>query len=81
MSRREETIRRTDQRVSDLIEGFDKYCDAFDGANPFTGPSLYFHFKTISFLRQHKSLADALQDESFLDVARGGCPPPLADRV
>lgn len=67
MTHREETIRRTQQRVSDLVEGFDRYCDAFDGASLFTGPSLYFHLKTLALLQQHRSAADALEDDSFLE--------------
>lgn len=67
MGRHEETIRRTQQRVSDLIELFDSYCDAFDAAGLFTGPSLYFHFKTLALLRQHRSPSDALKNESYLE--------------
>ena len=67
MSRRDETIRRTEQRVSDLIEGFDDYCDAFDTANLFTGPSLYFHFKTLSLLREHTALSDLFKDHRFFE--------------
>jgi hypothetical protein len=67
MGRREETVRRTEQRVRDLIEGFDDCCDAFDRANLFTGPSLYFHLKTLDLLHKHKSPADALRDQSFLE--------------
>jgi hypothetical protein len=67
MGRREESVRRTEQRVRDLIEGFDDCCDAFDRANLFTGPSLYFHFKTLELLRKHESPAEALRDEPFLE--------------
>lgn len=50
-----------------LIEGFDTYCSAFDSANLFTGPSLYFHSKTLSLLRQYQSPIAALRDQSFLE--------------
>jgi hypothetical protein len=67
MSHREETTRRMEQRVSDLIEGFDICCDAFDSAKLFTGPSQYFHSKTLALLRHHKSPVAALRDQSFLE--------------
>jgi hypothetical protein len=66
MGRREEMIRRTQQRVSDLIEGFDGYCDFFDGASLFTGPSLFFHFKTLKLLRAHCSAAGAIRESTRL---------------
>ena len=67
MSWRPETTRRMGQRVSELIEGFDGCCDAFDRLNLFTGPSAYFHSKTLSLLRQHKCPADAVLDETFVE--------------
>lgn len=48
MGRREETIRRKQQRVSDLIQGFDAYCDFFDGASLFTGQASTFISKPSS---------------------------------
>lgn len=67
MTLRPDTIHRMDQRTSDLIQGFDSYCDAFDRSSLFTGPSIYFHHKTVALLRQHKSPGDAILDESFLE--------------
>jgi len=55
------------QQLSDLIEGFDTYCVAFDSASLFTGSSQYFHAKTLSLLRQHQSPVAALLDQSFLE--------------
>ena len=68
MSWRPETTRRMGQRVNELIEDFDGCCDAFDRLNLFTGPSAYFHSKTLSLLRQHKSPADAVLDEAFVET-------------
>jgi hypothetical protein len=67
MSWRPETTRRMGQRVSELVEDFDGCCDAFDRLNLFTGPSEYFHSKTLGLLRQHKCPADAVLDEVFVE--------------
>jgi len=67
MTWRADTTRRMGQRVSELIENFEACCDAFDRANLFTGPSAYFHSKTIALLRQYKSPGDAILDKSFLE--------------
>lgn len=67
MTWRPETTQRINQRVRELIENFDGCCDSFDGANLFTGPSAYFHSKTVALLRQHASVTDAVLDESFLE--------------
>jgi hypothetical protein len=67
MARRDESLHRTAQRVTDLIKDFDNCCDTFDRANLFAGPCLYFHFKTLSLLRQHNSVADAIRDDAFLE--------------
>lgn len=67
MTLRPDTIRRIEERITELIEDFDGCCDAFDQANLFTGPSAYFHSKTLALLRQHKSAGDALLDRAFLE--------------
>jgi|HubBroStandDraft_6_1064221.scaffolds.fasta_scaffold01128_5 hypothetical protein len=67
MTWRPETTQRINQRVRELIENFDGCCDSFDGANLFTGPSAYFHSKTLALLRQHASVRDAILNDSFLD--------------
>lgn len=67
MTWRPDTTRRMGQRVGELIENFDSCCDAFDRANLFTGPSGYFHSKTLALLRQHKSPGDAVLDRTFLE--------------
>lgn len=67
MTLRPETIRRLDERVTELIEDFDGCCDVFDQANLFTGPSAYFHSKTVALLRRHKSAGDAILDSAFLE--------------
>jgi hypothetical protein len=67
MTLRPDTVRRIEERVTELIEDFDGCCDVFDRANLFTGPSAYFHSKTLALLRQHKSARDALLDSAFLE--------------
>ena len=68
MTWRPETTRRIGQRVTELIEDFDGWCDAFDRTNLFTGPSAYFHSKTLALLRDHKLPSDAILDKSFLEA-------------
>ncbi len=67
MTLRPDTIRRIDERVTELIEDFDGCCGAFEQAKLFTGPSAYFHSKTFVLLRQHKSAGDAILDTAFLE--------------
>lgn len=67
MTLRPETTRRIEDRVTELIDRFDGYCDTFDRANLFTGPSAYFHSKTLALLRQQRSVSDAILSTSFLE--------------
>jgi hypothetical protein len=55
------------QRVDELIAGFDQYVRAFNNANPFTGPSLYFHLKTVAVLRRLSAPSEALHCDEFFD--------------
>ena len=64
---RETTLRRMQERVDRLIADFGRYVEAFDKANPFTGPSWYFHHKTLAVLRQHGTACSALHSDQFLD--------------
>lgn len=67
MTLRPDTIRRMEERVARLIADFDGCCDVFDRANLFTGPSAYFHSKTLALLGQHTSAGDALLNPAFLE--------------
>jgi hypothetical protein len=67
MGRHADTLRRMQERVSELIESFGQYVDEFDRANLFSGPSLYFHFKTLDLLHRHVSPAEAVKDGEFLE--------------
>jgi hypothetical protein len=61
------TLQRMQGRVDELVEGFGHYVDVFDEKDPFTGPSLYFHFKTLNLLRRHASATQALEDCEFFE--------------
>ena len=67
MERRESTIERMAERVSSLCSNFDEYVKEFDRTGLFTGPSLYFHFRTLEKLRAHSSPVDALDDTQYLE--------------
>lgn len=67
MGRHADTLRRMQERVSELIERFGQYVGEFDRANLFSGPSLYFHFKTLGLLHRHASPAQAVKDDEFLE--------------
>jgi len=55
------------KRVESLIKHFDEYVEVFNQRNLFTGPSVYFHNKTLEILRRHKKPSDALLDDLFFD--------------
>jgi hypothetical protein len=59
--------RRMRERVDALIAGFGGYLAAFSEAESFTGPSVYFHLRTLELLRTHASPVDALGDQRYLD--------------
>jgi hypothetical protein len=50
-----------------LIANFGRFVEAFDANRQFSGPSLYFHLKTLTALRSHASAVDALADDTFFD--------------
>jgi hypothetical protein len=64
---RETTLRRMQERVDRLIADFGRYVEAFDKANPFTGPSWYFHHKTLAVLRQHGTACETLRSDEFFE--------------
>lgn len=68
MSFRQKTLDDALQRVGDLCRGFDKYTAAFDAAALFSGPSLYFHHRTLSIRRDLGGSVDAcLGSEAFFE--------------
>lgn len=67
MRRRETTLMRTKQRMERLCSNFSNYLDKFDKLRLFTGPSLYFHFKTLESLRSHATLSQVFDDDVFFE--------------
>jgi hypothetical protein len=65
--RHELTKIRMTERVGELIERFDDYVNLFNQKDLFTGPSVYFHNKTLDVLHQHTDVLDALHDDKFFD--------------
>jgi len=55
------------QRLPELIDKFDDYLGVFNQANLFTGPSLYFHRKTITLLKTFGSVEAALNSDQFIE--------------
>ena len=61
------TIKRMNERVERLINRFDEYIEIFKEKNLFTGPSVYFHYKTLDILRKNVDLSKVLRDDMFFD--------------
>lgn len=56
-----------DSRVVDLSNNLKHFIDVFEEAEKFSGPSLYFHHKTIKCLRSYSSIVQAIQSEDLFD--------------
>jgi hypothetical protein len=61
-------LERMDQRVAKLTDGFDGYVRVFGKSERFTGPSGYFHRKTLARRAQHQDIASLLDDDGFFDA-------------
>lgn len=59
--------RRMDARIVELAGYMPRWLRAFDGAERFSGPSLYFHRRTLDCLHRHTSVAEALDSDEFFD--------------
>ena len=55
------------QQISELSAGFEDYVAAFNKNNPFSGPSLYFHHKTLQIGRNLGAVEACLGDERFFE--------------
>lgn len=60
-------IRRMDSRTEELSRSFQSCLQAFDRADTFSGPSLYFHAKAIGYLHSCRSSVEAVQTDEFFD--------------
>jgi len=57
---------QAEDRVEELCNNFESYLVEFDRINPFTGPCIYFHLKTLERLRS-KGISEALEDTCFFE--------------
>src|ERR1700688_2415168 len=67
MARHEDTVQRMENRVGELIKDFAKFVNIFEEKDLFTGPSRYFHLRTIQRLRAFPSPSEAIQNDAFLE--------------
>jgi len=66
-TRRDETESEISKRTAQLSRHITHYLDVFEQVHKFTGPSLYFHHKTIQRLGTLGLPSAAIQDDLFLD--------------
>lgn len=66
--RRPASRQRIETRVKKLVADFDRYVMEFDRTSIFTGPSVYFHLKTIDAFMGHRLATEALDDDQFWDL-------------
>jgi len=66
-NRRPEKVRTMKRRVNDLNENFKHYLYVFDEQNLFSGPSLYFHYKTLERAKEVGSVESILWDKCYLE--------------
>jgi hypothetical protein len=59
---------RMDRRVAELASGFEKSVRRFGASGRFTGPSWYFHRRTLDRRSKHRSMASPLADDAFFDA-------------
>lgn len=59
---------RMEQRVSELDAGFRTFVDVFARSERFSGPSWYFHRKTLQRRATHATIESLLGDDVFFDA-------------
>jgi len=65
--RRDETETVIAKRTTQLTQQVTHYLDVFDRTSKFTGPSVYFHHKTVQRLRNLAAPSVAVRDQVFLE--------------
>jgi hypothetical protein len=65
--RRYKTEAEIKQRIAKLVENPSYYLDSFEEAKKFTGPSLYFHYRTVQRLAELGKPSIAVKDQTFLE--------------
>lgn len=63
----EKVILRMDSRLADLSANLENFVGVFAEAEKFSGPSLYFHLKTLKYLRDCRSAAQAILSDEIFD--------------
>ncbi len=63
----DKTISRIIERVAKLKDEFTGCLQYFEAANLFTGPSLYFHYKTCTIRKKYPSAVATLNDKYFFE--------------
>ena len=61
------TLARMRVRVTQLCENFGQYLEFFENSDPFVGPSVYFHNKTIAIRKRCDTVRGTLQCDEFFD--------------
>jgi hypothetical protein len=56
-----------DERVRELSENFNHFVSVFEGAEKFSGPSLYFHKKSLACLERYGSPIAAISGDEIFD--------------
>ena len=64
---RRKTFESMRDRVEKLCSGFPHYIARFDESDLFTGPSLYFHFRTLNQLHKHVTFSRVFEDNLFFE--------------
>jgi hypothetical protein len=59
---------KVENNIDDLIDNFAFYLDYFNSNNKFSGPSTYFHQKTIGKIRAARDYNSLLDDTYFLEL-------------
>lgn len=64
-------LARMDERVQDLSADLNALVEVFRNADRFSGPSLYFHRRTIDTRRELGSTGAAIESDSFVELLYG----------
>lgn len=60
-------LSRMDARLAEVSVNLNHFVSVFESSEKFSGPSLYFHHKTLSCLRSHHSAAQAIASDDIFD--------------
>lgn len=61
------TLARMRSRVEELSAGFEQFVASFGSRDLFTGPSLFFHLKTVEVRARHASAVETILDGDFFE--------------